>query len=285
MTDLRYIAVRRWRRDGSESVQNHLYGRAESALADNRATDPAIATTRILRVDLDDLLPHDASPEDEWAFRESRMLCDAQWCMERRPGVELRTVRAVEDSAWQKLQAAYTRWMESPLKDGDAPLISALVDVGLYSEAPVASAPVTVSEPSFFRVSPDPSDPGWRIRVERAPGELTTLVEEQVLPERVNKRANRVIDTRTDMWLTAKDLRWLHGVFGELIRELDVEDPAVSEQTPGYGDNDDIVRSRRADRSQQPLCGEHIGLTGEACVLDSGHEGAHAPDAGRTVRK
>ena len=305
MTDVRYIA--RWQ--GISHHRDVVRVAEDSRHADEILTRESIARGEdgwrrsVLVVDLDELPEHGWGEDSDERFQfVERMALKYGERLDRLdaaranpPRTQPKTIDEIDVHRLQSIQAKLGRVAQTArpraadVARGNAihdEVCEILADVSCVLNAlganPAKGAeapwpvPVTVSEPSFFRVSPDPSDPGWRIRVERAPGELTQLIEEQVLPERVNKRANRVIDTRTDMWLTAKDSRWLHGVFGELLRELDAEDPAVSEQTPGYGDNDEVVRSRRADRGEQHLCGRKLaGTVGNVCGLPAGHSGAH----------
>ena len=53
----------------------------------------------------------------------------------------------------------------------------------------------------------DDSDPHWRIRLERAEGELAVLSEERCTSR--NDTA-QVMETHGSLWLTQEDVRWLH---------------------------------------------------------------------------
>lgn len=100
MTDVRYIGVAPSGYKSPEMDHEPIAGRM-------RDGTPIVGW---LRVDLDDQLPHDASPEDEWAFRERRMLRDAQWCMEhgKEPGA------VVESPEMAELRKAAEAWLSSP---------------------------------------------------------------------------------------------------------------------------------------------------------------------------
>ncbi len=76
-----------------------------------------------------------------------------------------------------------------------------------------------MSDSKFVRYfESDPKGaPGWRFRIEQEPGENAELVEEQVLPERVNTTAYRVLATGGHHWLTKADVKWLHETLGELL--------------------------------------------------------------------
>jgi hypothetical protein len=88
----------------------------------------------------------------------------------------------------------------------------------------------------FFRVLPcDPKVPGLRLRAD----ELTELVEETVLPERVDRQANRVLETHDHIWLTEAHVRWLHGALGELVKTMDEADAL----TKDCGHDDAVVRN------------------------------------------
>lgn len=78
-----------------------------------------------------------------------------------------------------------------------------------------------MSESEFFRVRPDASEPGMRLRLERNEGDIAMLVEERVLPERVLVRAHR--SERIEfIWLTREDIAWLHDATGELLEQWPV---------------------------------------------------------------
>lgn len=71
----------------------------------------------------------------------------------------------------------------------------------------------------WIRPDPDPkSDPGWRLRLDKQKGDLAFLVEEQVLPEKVDQpTAYRVIATKGRMLLTKDEATWLHQSLGEML--------------------------------------------------------------------
>ncbi len=73
-----------------------------------------------------------------------------------------------------------------------------------------------------IRPDPDPkADPGWRHRIDSEVQGLTRIIEERVLPERVNRvDAHRIIATRDGLTLTPADVAWLYGVLGELLDEM-----------------------------------------------------------------
>lgn len=65
---------------------------------------------------------------------------------------------------------------------------------------------------------------GWRLVVRRAEGENAELIEEQVLPECVNKpNAQAVLDDRGGSWLTIAEVRWLRDVLSELLVEMEAD--------------------------------------------------------------
>lgn len=92
----------------------------------------------------------------------------------------------------------------------------------------------------FFRVLPcDPKVPGLRLRIERSADELTELVEETVLPERVDRQANRVLKEHAQIWLTEAHVRWLHGALTDLVKEMDDADALTND----CGHDDAVVRN------------------------------------------
>lgn len=64
-------------------------------------------------------------------------------------------------------------------------------------------------------------DPGMRLHLYHADGQLTVFAEEQVLPEKVtDPNANRVIETKC-IPMTQREVRWLHEQLTELVKRLD----------------------------------------------------------------
>lgn len=81
------------------------------------------------------------------------------------------------------------------------------------------SSPIATKRPGgkrFVRIRPDLGAPGYRLRVEREPGELTEIAEEKTLPERVTRVDANIVDREEVLWLTEEDLCWLHDTLGEL---------------------------------------------------------------------
>lgn len=72
------------------------------------------------------------------------------------------------------------------------------------------------------RASKHPDDQGWRLHVEMADDEgYIDLVEEQVLPERVERAdANRIRNSNGIVRLSLDEMRWLNALFVQIIPEL-----------------------------------------------------------------
>lgn len=75
----------------------------------------------------------------------------------------------------------------------------------------------------------DPLMPTWRLALEREPGELTMLAEEETTS--TNERTCQPIE-RNPIWLTMSEVRWLHAQLGELVAELDAEASEIAARTP-----------------------------------------------------
>ena len=71
----------------------------------------------------------------------------------------------------------------------------------------------------WIRPDPDPkTDPGWRLRLDKQKGDVAFLVEEQVLPERVdNPNANRIIAQNSHSMLTRAEATWLRDALIEML--------------------------------------------------------------------
>jgi hypothetical protein len=87
----------------------------------------------------------------------------------------------------------------------------------------------------FVRIRPAEQvgdDRGVRLRVEREDEELTEIVEEKTLPERVRNPDANHVELLERLWLTEQDVRWLHHVLGELVFDMDIKARATPGDTP-----------------------------------------------------
>lgn len=71
----------------------------------------------------------------------------------------------------------------------------------------------------WIQPDPDPkADPGWRLKLDKPRGEMAFLVEERVLPERVdNPNAHRILCDRAKMFLTRANAEWLRDSLIEML--------------------------------------------------------------------
>lgn len=73
--------------------------------------------------------------------------------------------------------------------------------------------------------APKPIDRGWRIRLSRFDGDIAQLVEEQTLPERVERvDAHRVPNRLANIPLTTDEVRWLRDALSELLPIMEEDD-------------------------------------------------------------
>lgn len=78
------------------------------------------------------------------------------------------------------------------------------------------------------RAAPKEIDRGWRLRLTRFDGDIARLVEEQVLPEKVERvDAHRVRNTLANIPLTTDDVRWLRDACSELLSVMETEDASA----------------------------------------------------------
>ena len=75
------------------------------------------------------------------------------------------------------------------------------------------------------RTAPKEIDRGWRLRLTRLDGDIAHLVEEQVLPEKVERvDAHRILNRLANIPMTTDDVRWLRDACAELLAEMEADD-------------------------------------------------------------
>lgn len=73
--------------------------------------------------------------------------------------------------------------------------------------------------------SPNEKDRGWRFRLTREENDIARLVEEQVLPERVERiDAHRIIAKSANVSLTTEEVRWLRDALSELLPIMEADE-------------------------------------------------------------
>lgn len=79
------------------------------------------------------------------------------------------------------------------------------------------------------RNAPQEKDRGWRLRLTRFEDDIARLVEEQVLPEKVERvDAHRIIARTANIPMTTDDVRWLRNALSELLVEMERDDEATN---------------------------------------------------------
>jgi hypothetical protein len=79
------------------------------------------------------------------------------------------------------------------------------------------------------RNAPQEKDRGWRIRLTRFEDDIARLVEEQVLPEKVERvDAHRIVAKSGDISLTTEEVRWLRDSLSELLAVMEAD------EAPGF---------------------------------------------------
>lgn len=99
-------------------------------------------------------------------------------------------------------------------------------------------------EPAFVAVFPDndPKDPGWRLHLRREPDEMAMLIEERVLPEKVDDpNARRVLDKTWQTWLKRRDAVWMHEQLGKLLADWPQDADETMKLALTYDELDAII--------------------------------------------
>lgn len=85
---------------------------------------------------------------------------------------------------------------------------------------------------TFCRMRPQDMPPhmagkphdGWRLRIEREPGENAIISEERVLPERLERPDAQRVEEADVIWLTTDEARWIRDALTELVPIMEAED-------------------------------------------------------------